>query len=368
MIEDKILIVFPHEININNGGPSGFIAHNLLDKPREYFVLSQDILKTEISKITKRLDYIVKRALFLLKNKDEDIKKLKTSFFYKYYSEKIDMKNYKFLYFHETVHLERFRKYICGNQVVILQSHSPELPSAEYRKWAPSETEEIAFREKAEKEAFKRADIVVFPNEGCKEIYNDLLTDKNRIEYVLSGSKNGYSKEGGIHSLPEEEINLMYIGRRNEIKGFDIVLEAFRKARKRRKDINLIIVGNGEKIQEEGIIDIGFSTNPIKWYNSVDYLINANRQSYFDLSVIEALSTGVPIIMSNNFGHRYYEEKSSLIVTYDVNKTDMLYEILMGNLKKRNFMNSENRDLYDSYLSDTCYYERFKDFVKKIIG
>ena len=34
MISDKVLILFPYEININNGGPSGFLAHNLLDKPR----------------------------------------------------------------------------------------------------------------------------------------------------------------------------------------------------------------------------------------------------------------------------------------------------------------------------------------------
>ena len=42
----------------------------------------------------------------------------------------------------------------------------------------------------------------------------------------------------------------MYIGRRNKIKGFDIVIEAFRKAREKRKDINLVIIGNGEKIEE----------------------------------------------------------------------------------------------------------------------
>ena len=66
MISDKVLILFPYEININNGGPSGFLAHNLLDKPRDCFVLSQDIIKTHLEKITKKIDYIIKRILFLL--------------------------------------------------------------------------------------------------------------------------------------------------------------------------------------------------------------------------------------------------------------------------------------------------------------
>ena len=368
MISDKVLILFPYEININNGGPSGFLAHNLLDKPRDCFVLSQDIIKTHPEKITKKIDYIIKRILFLWKNRGKDKRKLKEEFFYKYYFEKLEAKNYKYIFFHETIHFERFRKYISENQVIILQSHSPEIPSVEYRNWAPLNTEEISFREKAEKEAFKRADIIVFPNEGCVSIYETLITDRSKIKYILSGAKKDYNNDGkNSYELPEDKINLMYIGRRNKIKGFDIVLETFRKAREKRKDINLVIIGNGEKINEEGITDIGFSKNPIGWYNSADYLINANRQSYFDLSLIEALITGIPIIMADNFGHGYYKGKSSLIKTFDVDSPDELYEILTGNLEKRDYRKTENMELYEKNLTDGCYYERFKKFVREII-
>ena len=129
MISDKVLILFPYEININNGGPSGFLAHNLFDKPRDCFILSQDIIKTHPEKITKKIDYIIKRILFLWKNRGKDKGKLKEEFFYKYYFEKLETKNYRYIFFHETIHFERFRKYISENQVIILQSHSPEIPS-----------------------------------------------------------------------------------------------------------------------------------------------------------------------------------------------------------------------------------------------
>lgn len=368
MILDKVLILFPYEININNGGPSGFLAHNLLDKPRDCFVLSQDIIKTHPEKITKKIGYLIKRILFLWKNNGKDKRKLKEEFFYKYYFEKSEAKNYRYIFFHETIHFERFRKYISENQVIILQSHSPEIPSVEYRNWEPLNTEEISFREKAEREAFKRADIIVFPNEGCVSIYETLITDKSKIKYILSGAKKDYNNDGQkSYKLPEDKINLMYIGRRNKIKGFDIVIEAFRKAREKRKDINLVIIGNGEKINEEGITDMGFSKNPIGWYNSADYLINANRQSYFDLSVIEALTTGIPIIMSDNFGHSYYKGKSPLIKTFDINSPTELYEILIGNLKKRDYKKRENIELYEKNLTDGCYYERFKKFAGEIM-
>lgn len=222
---------------------------------------------------------------------------------------------------------------------------------------------------KAEKNAFERADIVVFPNEGCVPLYKEVITANNDIKFILSGAQKGYSK-GDIPSeniIKSDKINLMYIGRRNEIKGFDIVLNTYREVYQQRKDLNLIIIGKGEKISEDGICDIGFSNNPIGWYNSVDYLINANRQSYFDLSIIEALSTGVPIIMSDNYGHKYYENKSPLIHTYDAQNCDGLKKILLGDLQKRDFSQKYNQDFYLNNLTDEHYHKRFKEFALSLI-
>lgn len=52
-----------------------------------------------------------------------------------------------------------------------------------------------------------------------------------------------------------------------------------------------------------------------------------------NLSIIEALSTGVPIIMSNNYGHKYYENKNPLIHTYDALNPNELKKILLGDLQ-----------------------------------
>gem|GEM_PF-737948 len=295
MVSNRILILFPYEININNGGPSGFLAHNLLDKPRDCFVLSQDIVKTHPEKITKKIDYLTKRILFLWKNKGKDKRKLKEEFFYKYYFEKIKAENYKYIFFHETVHLERFRKYISKKQIIILQSHSPEIPSVEYRNWAPLNTEEISFREKAEREAFRRADIIVFPNKECVSIYETLITDKSKIKYILSGAKKNYNNdEQNNYELPQDKINLMYIGRRNKIKGFDIVLETFRKVREKRKDINLIIIGNGEKIEilSDDLSEVleTFEFPRQKWgqYLSLNDYIHPTEIDYIGMFVVSA--------------------------------------------------------------------------------
>src|SRR5690606_18643826 len=137
--------------------------------------------------------------------------------------------------------------------------------------------------------------------------------DENKIKYILSGAQS--QKDLRAYPLDNSKINLLYIGRRNNIKGFDRVMEAFQQASSIRNDINLILIGAGSKIEGKNIYDIGFSNTPQNWYNSVDYVINANRKSYFDLSVIEALSANAKIILDANFGHKFYLNKSSDILT-----------------------------------------------------
>lgn len=353
MIKDKILIFAPYKYDINAGGPSGFIAHNLVNKPNDFFVLSHNISDSFLERLQRKIYSII--------SKDE---------YFSFYYRMLNAHKYKFIYFHDCVCLQHCLKWIPKNQVVILQSHSPELPSQEYQSAFPEKRDYINFLKKAEKNAFERADIVIFPNEGCIPLYKEVITPNNEIKFILSGAQKGYSK-GDIPSeniIKSDKINLMYIGRRNEIKGFDIVLNIYREVYQQRKDLNLIIIGKGEKISEDGICDVGFSNNPIGWYNSVDYLINANRQSYFDLSIIEALSTGVPIIMSDNYGHKYYENKSPLIHTYDTQNLDGLKKILLGDLPKRDFSQKDNQNFYLNYLTDEHYYKRFKEFCFSLIG
>ncbi|MFZ7173644.1 glycosyltransferase [[Pasteurella] aerogenes] len=359
-MKNKILIFFPREVNINAGGPAGFLAHNLEDKPRDFFDFSRDlaprknVIQTILYRISRFFNSLYKKQEFhkeYFKARDEFIK--------------VKANEYKYLYFHEDIDYYRVKDLISDDQVVIFQPHCPEIHSEEYRAYAPNNVQMYQYIQKAEKAVFERADVVILPNPECKPIYRTLYTKRNAFYYILSGAKSTNTSVESV-ALPSDKINLMYIGRRNKVKGFDLVIDSFRKAREHRKDIHLFVIGKGEKIQEEGISDIGFSDNPISWYNSVDYLINANRQSYFDLSIIEAVSTGVPIIMSDNLGHQYYKNKSELITTYDSNQEMALFHILMGKLQKREPSRQDNVLLYQQELTDLHYYERFKQFFNDL--
>ncbi|PNP98971.1 glycosyltransferase [Moraxella sp. RCAD0137] len=360
-MKDKVLVFFPRSVNINAGGPAGFLAHNLADKPKDDFVLSSDFLQP--MSFIKKTPYRIKRFFNKLQNGNQVDHKAyfqaREHFFH------VKANTYKYIYFHEDVDYFRVKDLISDNQCVIFQPHCPQKHSEEYKEYSPNDVTMHHYIQQAEKAVFERADIVVLPNADCLPIYQDLYTSRNKFYFILSGAKSSYNNQSQTKfDLPQNQINLMYIGRRNHVKGFDIVINSFRRARHHRKDIHLYVIGHGDLINEDGITDIGFSNNPIAWYNSVDYLINANRQSYFDLSIIEAISTGVPIIMSENLGHKYYKNTSALIKMFEIENSDALVNILIHDLKKRDFQDLSNINLYQNYLTDTHYYHRFIDFIK----
>ncbi|WP_314242395.1 glycosyltransferase [Empedobacter tilapiae] len=350
MITDKILIFFPNKPNINAGGPSGFIAQNLLDKDKSFYVFPFQLFSE------KRLSTFLKMYLNKKSNKNINF----SSFIFK----EIKAYNYKYIFFHDCETFEYCKHLIRPNQTVILQSHSPELPSIEAQTSHRNSEEVINLLKNAEKNSFERADIIIFPHKDCVPLYESLNFDKSKIRYILSGGKR--NEELRKYPLEKDKINLLYIGRRNKIKGFDIVLESFKKVQKKRNDINLIVVGAGEQIESDNIFDVGSTNTPHNWYYNADYVINANRQSYFDLSVIEVLSTGTPLILANNYGHNYYKDKSSGIITFDSNNAVELEDIFLNKIIKNQSKSIENINLYNEELSDFKYYERFKLFFESL--
>ncbi len=172
------------------------------------------------------------------------------------------------------------------------------------------------------------------------------------MEYLLSGCMQ--MKAEGHLPLDPKFIYYLYLGRRVAIKGFDLVLEAFQKAHEQDASLRLVVVGRGEKISVPGVIDIGYSNNPAAWLFSCDYLISANRQSYFDLSVMEALSLGTPLIINRTGGHCYFKDIDSAGI-YSLPNADVqtLTQAILTNHIKR----FENRAASDA--NKKLFHEQF---------
>jgi glycosyltransferase involved in cell wall biosynthesis len=372
VIKNKVLIFNNYRLHLTDGGPSGFLAQNLLGHNSKYYDLN-----SPHTSLTRRVFYKLNR--YLKENLDIEAAGLhKTHTFREMGTNAqkvfkiIHAKKYKFIYFHDVWQLKSCLPLIHPSQIILLQAHCPELPSEEIASQQPKfSPQDVEWSKEAEKDAFKRADILIFPNHDSTKIYTSLISPQSKVYYLTSGAKQ--VEDLRKYPINNEKIQLLYIGRRNRIKGFDIIQESFDNAYKSRKDINLILIGNGDKIEKEGVFDIGFSHSPHHWIYNCDYVINCNRQSYFDLSVIETLSIGTPLILSTNFGHKEFaEEKSKGIIDIGEPTVQNLTNALLSPLLRKKELNQEaieeNQCLYKNKYSDFVYRENLEKLLHTIIS
>lgn len=359
-VKKKVFIFNFYKCNLNDGGPSGVIAQNLLKHNSDIYELNPVLPEGLLLRDQLRKRFFPPQV---------------HPFYHDWYirCEKIYRMNrvatYPVVFFHDVFSLKCCERLIPRNQVVMLQSHCPELPHRELYGLSYVTEEMVAWARIAERDAFARADYLVFPNEGVLGIYAPLILPRSRIKYLVTGAKQVES----VQRIPLDPTHtyLLFIGRRNHVKGFDIMIEAFRRSRKDNSNLHLVIIGNGNPVIEEGIIDVGFSSRPHDWINSCDFVVNCNRQSYFDLSILETLSIGTPLIMSTNHGHRVFADLAGYgIVPIGEPTVESLCAALVPH-RLSNYLGEKlrnrNRLLFKERFSDVLYRRNLEQICKALL-
>ncbi|QTD37556.1 glycosyltransferase [Polaribacter batillariae] len=356
MIKDKILMVSDYPFVKNEGGPRGYFNKCIVDNVPDNIHLINNVIPKKIS-IKKKLLIRLDKIISILKNRKYRNKNLANKF--------IKVKKYKFLYFHDMYSFYDVIHLIQKNQIVIFQSHSPETPSEEeYKLGARGKTYEKIL--KIEKGVFERTNYLILPNEKCKVIYQKILKAQHKIAYLTTGIK----PITNLVKIPlkDDKINIFYIGRRNEIKGFPLLIKNFEEVLKVRNDLRLFIAGSGElSSKNENIIDLGITHRAYDWINSVDYVISLNEKSYFDLNIIEAIAINTPLIMTTTEGHEFFKNRKGII---SVDEDNLLATLTNKNIIQKKYKEKRKEDLQQFYLkelSHLVYKQRLEDLASKII-
>lgn len=155
----------------------------------------------------------------------------------------------------------------------------------------------IAQTEEMGKELIEQAKV---PVEKVKVLHNPI--DKALIYKKLSGTSNPYPENGKKHFVA--------VGRFNIQKGFDMLIDAFIEVNKKKKDVDLFIVGDytlgdGEiynnlkvKVNNNGISDlvhcVGYKDNPYIYLKYADCFVLSSRWEGLPNVLIESLYLGTP--------------------------------------------------------------------------
>jgi|GEM_PF-2041178 len=171
---------------------------------------------------------------------------------------------------------------------------------------------------------FKKADIIVPVSEGTKGqlIEMNVQSEKiyviyNALDYDLKMVTDKKQLKKRLN-LKEEKFIIGYVGNIIRRKGVDLLIKAFAKLKRNPKYNNmiLIIVGgnpneeNGSYIAEikeiikkenleDSILFLGYRNDAREIMQVFDIFVMPSRMESFGVAIIEAMSYGVPVIVTN---------------------------------------------------------------------
>lgn len=115
--------------------------------------------------------------------------------------------------------------------------------------------------------------------------------------------------------------NILFIGMFNEIKGVDLLIKAIPLIKEAIPNVKLFLAGAGplekqlKKLVadlklEENIKFVGFVTGDVKYtyLESADICVLPSVYEHFGISILEAMSFGIPVVASNVGGIPYLVE------------------------------------------------------------
>ena len=163
-----------------------------------------------------------------------------------------------------------------------------------------------------------------------------------------------------------------YVGRHNEIKGYDILQNAAKKVMLQNDNISFLIGGKQGNVftplNDKRWIEAGW-VNPADLFQAIDVFVLPNRMTYFDLVLLEVMSMGVPVIASATGGNKSVQEQTKSLFLYD-NTVDSLAETILMLSKEslstmRNYSNLIKRE-YENNYTPSLFAERYLSLINQI--
>jgi len=176
---------------------------------------------------------------------------------------------------------------------------------------------------------YKEFDLVLLRSRAYEDILvNEIGIDRKKLRVLKYGTdidrfnpifKNRFNKKD--FALPKSEFNLLYVGRLTKEKNFHLILELFKELNTSEDiDINFIVVGSGECSKQLGGVENLYYLGKKQGdelsylYAMSDAFVSMSVTETLGQTILEALASGTPAIVSNLGGQKdFIDEKYCII-------------------------------------------------------
>lgn len=199
--------------------------------------------------------------------------------------------------------------------------------------------------------------------------------DQNKIVHVPNGLNIqdycNLSKKGEFrkkYSINENEKIILFLGRIHEIKGLNILVEAFYNLVKYFGGVKLVVAGPDDGyltklkviIEDLGLSDNIIFTGPlyesekIEAYVDADIFVLPSMYESFGNVVLEAIACGTPIIVTDRCGVSEWISDFGYIVEFDATQLrNAMFTLFTDKSQYNNFSRSCQNALYSSFSWDS---------------
>ena len=384
----RVMIYFPERKLAPKGGPAGYlnnlnnglmeVEHNELDisfyanAPVEFE--ENQSLRSRVPQRLKELRRAYKFANYLKRSNPVDTSLLE----------------YDAIHFHKTEDMYLNRELL--NQYegkVILTSHTPCVPYQEIIGRLNPKDYKLFKRKidglvEMDRYAFERADYILFPCEEAEEPYYHTWNEykdirkQEKYRYIPTGIVGCTAKESREtvrqrYHIPEDAFVISYAGRHNEIKGYADLKEIGAELLKDNRDIYFLIAGREGpmyRLKDEHWIEVGWTNDPHSLIAASDIFVLPNHETYFDLILLEVISLGVPVVMSETGGNKFFKRFSEpgLKLYGDMNSAKQkIFEFKDMAQDERNIAGKALKVLFDENFTVRQFSKNYVGVLREIL-
>lgn len=303
----------------------------------------------------------------------------------------IDFSEYSAIHFHTTYDMYKVKESLeLYEGKVVLTTHTPTKPSKEiYDRLSLFEKKYLKkFYKKLDEidlYAFTRATDIIFPCEEAEEPYfnnwgefADIKKNNlHKFHYCPTGiikKMYGLSRDEvrKKYKIPENAFVVCYVGRHAEIKGYDKLKIIGEKILNRDKNIYFLVAGKEEPLRGLGDkrwIEVGWTKDSGAIINASDIFLLPNKETYFDLVMLEILSLGQLVLTTKTGGNKYFEKiKAEGIFFYSTEEEAEKIILKMSN-REHDYdeIRRKNMELFEERFTIDMFAKKYLEILYSIL-
>ena len=217
---------------------------------------------------------------------------------------------------------------------------------------------------------------------ACSKSIADMFfeTDNYKMRHIQNGVNNQKTKIyrknqlRDKYNLDQNKTYFVTAGRFSAEKNFKFLINSFSEIRE--KNIYLLILGDGPLFAElkeckcSNIIFVGFTQNVLDYLQASDYYVSSSITEGLPMSVLEAISTGLPLLLSDIPSHKEILTKDQLGKTGFIYKNNNLHsfskylnKLIINDYKK---MQNSCKTLYNNNFTSAIMSKKYAQFYFEI--